>query len=265
MSMTDFFKPPMFPEPEKTYLSLAEFSAATDPAKAGPEIDAAITQLNRKAREFSASKGFTKAYLALISQVEAQAATRQWTEAHKTVWEATFFLNRALESNAAAKFRKWMCVYYACWLLLLVGIGCWLKHLDAADNPAFYFGSVYWRYVLMGTLGGLTIAIWGLTTHSADLDFDRSFSIWYWLRPLLGAVMGLIAVITAQAGLLAIEGQTSHQPAPSGKMILYILAFLAGFSERFFIRVIDRVMTAMFSSEQSPAPSSKAATPKNKR
>ena len=262
MSMSDFFKPPMFPKPEETYLSLAEFSATTDPAKTVPEIEAAIAHLNRRAKEFSSSKSFTSAYLALISQVEAQTAGKQWPEAHKTVWEATFLLNRALESNAAAKFRKWMCVYYGVWLLLLVGIGCGFKHLDTVCGHACYFGAMYWRYVLMGTLGGLTIAIWGLTSHSADLDFDRSYAIWYWLRPLLGALMGLIAVITAQAGLLAVEGQASPEPAPSGKLVLYILAFLAGFSERFFIRVIDRVMTALLSSEPAPAPASKAATKK---
>ena len=262
MNIPDFLKAPMFPAPDSTYLSLAEFSPAAPPAKMEQDIDAAIAQLNHHASEFSSSETFTNAYLALISQAEAQAAGKQWPEAHKTVWEATFLINRARESNASAKFRKWMCAYYGVWLLLLVGIGYWLKHLDAAGNPVVYFGSTYWRYLLMGTLGGLTIAIWGLTSHAANLDFDRSYAIWYWLRPLLGAVMGLIAVIAVQAGLLAVEGQAAHQPAPSGKLLLYILAFLAGFSERFFIRVIDRVMTAIFSSEPAPAPAAKPVAPK---
>jgi len=70
--------------------------------------------------------------------------------------------------------------------------------------------------------------------------------------------MGLIAVIAVQAGLVAIDGQ----PSLKGNMALYILAFLAGFSEHFFIRVMDRVMTALFSSEPSSPSSSKLAATK---
>ena len=255
MSMMSFLSPPIFSKPEEIYLTLAEFSAADD-AGMKTELEKAIANLNRKANDFSSSKSFTKDYLDFISQAEAQATAKKWTEAHKTIWEATFLLNRALESNAAAKFRKCMGVYYACWLLLLVGIGCWVKFLGAGD-AASYFGIAYWRYVMMGALGGLTVAIWGLSIHSVNLDFDRSFSVWYWLKPLLGGIMGLVAVITAQAGLLAIQGQGALPSSANGKMVLYILAFLAGFSERFFIGIIDRVMTALLSSEQSSSSSSK--------
>jgi hypothetical protein len=268
MSFADFFKPPMYPDPEKVHVHLAEFSATGDADKQA-EIGMAIHQLNRRAREYSASGHFTKTYLALIGQAEAHAEGKEWPEAHRAVWEATFLLNRALESSAAGKFRLWMCIYYACWLLFLVGVGGWMKHWEvpgpqAACHAACSFGLMYWRYVLMGALGGLTIAIWGLVMHSSDLDFDRSYTIWYWLKPVLGAVMGLIAVLTARAGLIAISGEAPLQPSAGGQMVLYVLAFLAGFSERFFLQITDRVMTALLSSEKAPAPTAKPAAPKRK-
>ena len=263
MSMISFLNPPMFQKPDEIYSPLARFSATTDPpAQLEKEIQDAIAGLNLKAGDFSSSKCFTKDYLDLIVQAETQVKHTQWADAHKTIWEATFLLNRALESKAAAKFRKCMGVYYGCWVLLLVGIGCWLKFLEAGGHPGRFFGIAYWRYVMMGVVGAMTVAIWGLSVHSASLDFDRSFSVWYWLKPLLGGVMGLVAVITAQAGLLAIQGQGSLPASPNGKMVLYILAFLAGFSERFFIGIIDRVMTALLNSGQSPAASSKPAAVK---
>jgi hypothetical protein len=261
MSLKEFLARPMFPKPEEIYVPLAEFSAS-EAAGLKAEADKAIAALNLKAKDFSSSGGFARDYLDLISRAETLAKEGQWAEAHKTIWEATFHLNRALESKAAAQFRKCMGMYYGCWILGLAGIGCWLKLTVGDGSYGCYFGAAYWRYVMMGALGGLTVAIWGLSIHSANLDFDRAYSTWYWLKPVLGAIMGLVAVITAQAGLLAIGGQASLPASGNGKLALYILAFLAGFSERFFIGIIDRVMTALLSGGQSPSPSPKPTAPK---
>jgi hypothetical protein len=260
MSMIDFFKPPMFPEPDKIYLPLAKFSA--DPAKLEQEISDAIAELNLKARDFSSSKSFYTDYIELIAQAEAFVVKKHGPEAHEAVWEATALVNRALESQASGKFRKCIGCYLVLWLLILGYAGWWLKYCEGQAASEVFFGFSYWRYLVMGALGGIIIAIWGLIMHSADLDFDRRFSVWYWFKPVLGAVTGLVAVVAAQAGLFAIGGQTSLQPSPNGKMVLYILAFLAGFSERFFIGIIDRVMTALLSSGQSPSSSSKSTTAK---
>jgi uncharacterized membrane protein len=254
MSTTNFLSPPMFPNPADIYVPLAEFSADTEPAQKS-EMDQAIAALNRKAADFSSSKGFTKDYLDFINHAETCVKHKQWNEAHKTVWAATFLINRALESKAAAKFRKCMGLYYAGWVLFLVAVGCWLKLLETG-TPHFFFGSGYWRYVMMGGLGGITVAIWGLSLHTVNLDFDRSFSVWYWLKPLLGGIMGLIVVITVQAGMLAVEGHAALPTTMSGKWTLYVLAFLAGFSERFFIGIIDRVMSALLNSGQTASPAS---------
>ena len=260
MSMIDFLKPPMFPDPEKIYLALPRFSA--DPTKLEHEINDAIAALNLKARDFSSSKSFYTEYIELIAQAEAFASKKRGMEAHKAVWEATAFVNRALESQASGKFRKWVGCYLTLCLLVLGCAGWWLKHCEDPGGSVVFFGFSYWRYLVMGALGGIIIAIWGLIMHSAELDFDRRFSVWYWFKPVLGAVMGLVAVVTAQAGLFAIEGQTSLQPSANGKMVLYILAFLAGFSERFFIGIIDRVMTALLSNGPSPSSSSKSTATK---
>jgi len=256
MSLEDLFQPPMFPDMGTTYVPMAVFSASDD-AGSKKEIDTAIAALNLKANEFSSSRGFAKDYLDLIGQAEALAIAKKWTEARRTIWEATFLLNRALDSTGATKFRKCMAVYYGCWLLLLVGIGWWLKQSGASGDSVCYFGFTYWRYLLMGALGGLTIAIWGMIEHSSSLDFDRAYAVWYWLKPIIGAVMGLIAVLAVLAGLFAVQGKQEIQ----SEKALYIVAFLAGFSERFFIRIIDKLMTTLLGGDQ-PASASKSGAAK---
>jgi hypothetical protein len=89
--------------------------------------------------------------------------------------------------------------------------------------------------------------------HSANLDFDRAYAVWYWLKPLLGAVMGLVAVLTVMAGLFAVQGKQEIQ----SEKALYIIAFLAGFSERFFVRIIDKLMTTLLGGDQSSSSTSK--------
>lgn len=261
MSMFEFLKPPMFQKPDEILLPLPTFS----PLGSGnlkQEINDAIAVLNLKARDFSPSKSFNNEYMGLIAQAEAFAKNDHAPEAHKAVWEATACVNRALETQASAKFRKCIGCYLALWLLFLGDAGLWLKNCEGPGASEMFFGFSYWRYLLMGALGGIVIAIWGLISHTADLDFDRRFSVWYWFKPVLGAVMGLVAVVTAQAGLFAIQGEASHQPSNNGKMVLYILAFLAGFSERFFIGIIDRVMTALLNSGPPASPSTNSAAAK---
>ena len=252
----------MFPPPdEHLYLPLTDFPGG-DEAKLRKDIDQAIAKLNLKANEFSASRDFAKKHLELISQAEAHALHQGWADAHETIWEATCSLNRAIESRAAWKFRFWVAAYYALWLLLLWVVSRHLRELEVAGEADAFVGAAYWRYGVMGALGGLTVAIWGLTKHTVDLDFDRSFSIWYWLKPVLGGITGLVAVLAVMGGLFAVQGK---QKIESG-MALYILAFLAGFSERLFIRILDRVMTSLLGGDESDSsPAKPVRTPSKSR
>jgi len=246
----------MFKPVNTLYLAMPVFSA--DPNKLADEIHDTIAQLNLKAVDFSSNKSFYAEYLGLINQAETFATKTHGPDAHKAIWEATACVNRALESQGADKFRKWIGWYLTLWLLALGAAGWFLKDAEGCASTGI-FGFGYWRYAMMGALGGIVIAVWGLIIHTANLDFDRHFSVWYWFKPILGAVMGLVAVVTALGGLLAIQGQGSLPSSTSGKMVLYILAFLAGFSERFFIDIIDRVMTALLSNGKSSSSLSKSA------
>ena len=238
-------------------LPLKPFTATADETKLQEEVAAAIAELNAAAQAFSASKSFCRDYLDLVRQAEGYAAERRWGEAHRTLWAATFFVNRARETRGAARLRTWVAITSVGWLLLLFGLGAWLKGVEGQPGGQAVFGLSYWRYPLMGALGGVTIVVWGLIKHTIDLDFSPDYLGWYFFKPILGAVMGLIAVLAILAGFVAIQGGLT----PTSYLPLYIVAFLTGFSERFFIRIIDRVTTALFGGEQTAPPDRRAAAP----
>jgi hypothetical protein len=238
-------------------LPLRPFTVTGDETTLRAEVSAAIAELNEAARAFSSSKNFCREYLELIRQVEGYGAEQRWEEAHRTVWAAAFFVNRALETRGAARLQRRLTVAALLWLLLLLGAGAALKAVEAQHWGQGVLGLAYWRYPLMGTLGGVTIVVWGLIKHTVDLDFDPDYARWYYFKPILGGIMGLVAVLVILAGFVAVQGTlTVSSPLP-----LYIVAFLAGFSERFFIRIIDRVTTALFGGEQTAAPPRPATTP----
>lgn len=239
------------------YRDFKKFTATADEQVLNGEIAAAINELNGTAKEFSSSEGFSKAYLELIAHARAHAAEKHWADAQQAIWEATFLVNRALETRGAAGLRCGVAVYAVLWLLFLLIAGLQLRRMELDAWGSFLFGFAYWRYLLMGALGGVTIVIWGLIKHATDLDFDTHYAAWYYFKPILGAVMGLLAVLIILGGFLAIQGKTT----PGSTLPLYIVAFLAGFSERFSIQIIDRVMTAIFGGEPT-LPPTRAAVPK---
>lgn len=230
--------------PAINYLPPRSFSSE---ANAAQEIGGFIAELNDAAKEFSSSASFSGQYLDLIHQAEAQAAQQHWAEAQEKLWEATFLVNRARESRGATRLRCWIVCCLMIWLIGLTVLGVLLREYGTKVDGVF--GMAYWHYLFMGALGGITIALWGVVKHTKDLDFDEDFTFWYFLRPGLGAITGLVTVLMVKAGLFALQGASEERSIYP----LYVLAFLAGFSERFFIQVADRVMTALLGG-QTPSP-----------
>lgn len=245
------------PRSEVIPVPLKPFTLTGDEATLRAELSAAIGELNVAARAFSSSKNFCREYLDLIRQAEGYAAERRWGEAHRTIWAVAFFVNRAVETPGAARLQRRLTGAALVWLLLLLGVGAGLKAAEGQTWGQGLLGRDYWRYPLMGALGGVTIVVWGLIKHTVDLDFDPDYARWYFFKPILGAIMGLVAVLVILAGFVAVQGTLTV----SSPLSLYIVAFLAGFSERFFIRIIDRVTTALFGGEPAPAPPRPATTP----
>ena len=110
-----------------------------------------------------------------------------------------------------------------------------------------------------GTIGGVTIGIYGIYSHIAMKDFDANFYLWYICKPIVGAIFGWFVVLVYYVGLVAAGQGEIHNPK-----VTYAIAFLAGFSERFTIKTIDRLMTVLTagdSKDKGKDKKDKSATP----
>ena len=239
------------------------------------EIENAIADLNARVATVSSSHYFSGKYIELVSTALQAASMEQWIEAKKRVWKAVFLVNRAIRSKRVDKLKMGLFAALILALLLLT-----LVHLAITQISDDYItikkaASYYLPFMWMGALGGVTISIWGIVKHSIWLDFDEDYKLWYLFKPILGAVFGLVSILFIRSGffILGINTGVKSQNADfadngqavdtdqltgfvydaehmSALPVLYIIAFLAGFSERFFIRLTDRVMTAIFGGEK---------------
>lgn len=131
------------------------------------------------------------------------------------------------------------------WLWILKGFITW--QVGEAWFISWQAGTAWF-----GALGGVTIGIFGVFSHIRERNFDPMFELWYISKPIVGAIFGWFVVVVYVVGLLAIQGQVKWQT--SNPLLLYVVAFLAGFSERYTIQIINQIMKVL-TAWQTPSSS----------
>ncbi|WP_374455731.1 hypothetical protein [Nocardioides sp.] len=96
-----------------------------------------------------------------------------------------------------------------------------------------------------GWLGGITISIVGVATHTHDWN-RQMYGYWHLARPLLGLITGSVAVlivlfvVTGVSGSPIPSGEETYEP--SGIAVLFVLAFVVGYREETFRELVKRVL-----------------------
>lgn len=93
-----------------------------------------------------------------------------------------------------------------------------------------------------GALGGITIAIYGIYQHIQLRNFDPKYELWYICKPLVGGIFGWFVYLIYFLGLVSVQGVNTTPKTPE---LPYLIAFLAGFSERFTLKMIDKLMAVL--------------------
>ena len=115
--------------------------------------------------------------------------------------------------------------------------------------------AMHLKTVWFGMLGGITIAIYGIYEHIRLRDFDPEYKLWYICKPLTGGIFGWFVYMIYFIGLVSVQGSQVKITTPE---LPYIIAFLAGFSERFTLKMIDKLMNVLLSwEEKSPGSATK--------
>ena len=101
-------------------------------------------------------------------------------------------------------------------------------------------GGAIWREIVLaasaGALGSVLAGTLKLRDRLVELDDLRAFGATLRVQPLVGATMGIVVLVVLQGDLIRLGGDNvSVWPGRA------VLAFLAGFSEPFFLKVVDRL------------------------
>jgi len=183
-----------------------------------------------------------------IADAKSLLEARKITEAEQKYTETKIQLERA-EASIRAEPLAWKLLWIELgYLLLLLFLGylahewptCWLwaKFINLHAGAGWF-----------GALGGVAVGLYGLYSHIEARDFDPKFELWYICKPIMGAIFGWFVFLVFFVGFIAVQGT----PAVTNRLVLYVIAFLAGFSERFTIKIIDRLMQVLTTWEEQKA------------
>jgi hypothetical protein len=130
-------------------------------------------------------------------------------------------------------------VYLVVLLALAVGYVTWSPfHQVLPDTLGPIPVGVPW----WGALGAVTISLYGVFRHNQK--WERSFNYWHIARPLLGAVLGMVAYLV----FVVVIDATGVQAKRSGTLVYYLVAFLVGYSEDTVQLLLKRATDVLFAS-----------------
>jgi IPT/TIG domain len=125
------------------------------------------------------------------------------------------------------------------YLLILFGLALdYLLDTDGAIHKGLARGlgpmpaGVPW----FGAVGAVIISLSGAFDHRKD--WDPSWNLWHFARPLIGVTLAIISWLIFQAGILSIGDKTT---TASSNILFFLIAFIVGYREDVFRELIKRV------------------------
>jgi hypothetical protein len=212
------------------------------------------------------------------NEEEANVATRYLSEARDTLMENPRQFDEAEQRVALTKailmrrsrINRWSYTYgmfiffWALGWMLIFGLGLifegavarWVHTVitgtAAPANLAMKDVFAPWGTMLMGGIGGVTGILYSLYWHVAmKKDFDRQYTMWYLVQPIMGSVLGAIVYLIFASGFLSIQVITANvsiesvEASMSNSVVLalhWTVGWAAGFRQRFVYELIDRVV-----------------------
>jgi hypothetical protein len=110
-------------------------------------------------------------------------------------------------------------------------------HTLLPSTPGSLPAGVLW----FGALGAVIISLSGTFDHRND--WDPSWNLWHFTRPLIGMSLAIVSWLTFQAGILAVGSApppAANASAPTN-LLFYLIAFIVGYREQVFRELIKRV------------------------
>lgn len=213
------------------------------------------SKLNAK---FDALSGLSEKVSVVIKEGRAEA-TRLQAAGNVAAAEQKYNETKLFAKRVEASLRTepplvwWLLGTELAYLLSLLALG-YLTHKWPTCSLWAGFITLHSATAWFGALGGTAIGLYGLYSHVQVGDFDPRYRLWYICKPIMGAIFGWFVFLVYYVGFFAVQGTVDIK----NPLVLYVIAFLAGFSERFTIKIIDRLMQVLTVFEEKPADTQKA-------
>jgi hypothetical protein len=133
--------------------------------------------------------------------------------------------------------------------LLGLGVFVILYRAGTIDPRRDFFGPIPFLVPWFGAVGAVMLSLTGVFSHRDD--WDTKYGYWHWSRPFVGGVLATVGVLMFQSGILAVGGQlpNSAQTGGAKNLLYYLIAFVVGFREDVFRRLIQRVADLIISPD----------------
>ncbi|HWJ49564.1 MAG TPA: hypothetical protein VNR42_01010 [Solirubrobacteraceae bacterium] len=109
---------------------------------------------------------------------------------------------------------------------------------------------IIWFAAIGGSLASLT----GIFLHHKK-DWEDSYNLWHMLRPWTGIVMGVLGafflLVSTEVATTTPNGFVASTK-PVNADVYYTAAFIAGFAEQSFRRLVQRLTHAIFGPDENP-------------
>ena len=132
---------------------------------------------------------------------------------YRVMQVATAVERRRQSRQQARTLGPWLFLYLSFWLVAFTA-GLIFAN-QATDYVRILGGSASPRSpallpalmtMLWGGIGGAVGGLYALWYHIADRqDFDRTYSMWYYVQPLMGLVLGAIMFLILAGGFLIVQ------------------------------------------------------------
>lgn len=208
-------------------------------------------EIEEKIKPLKESEAYRKGIMILIEEAKSLFKENKITESRDKYVEAMEKIRKSEISIDAEPLAWRLLKIEFAWLFLLLLLGYITYRWP---NFALWKGIVnlHTQTAWFGSLGGITAALYGIYNHIQLRDFDPKFKFWYICKPIIGGIFGWFVYLIYFIGLISVQGtQGAEVKTPE---LPFVIAFLAGFSERFTIKIIDRLMSVLMTwEEKTPA------------
>lgn len=218
-----------------------------------PEL---LKGLKERVRHLRETEVIANEILKLIDESETLLNNENPNESEKKYDEALRKIEAVEISQQAKPLARrllWIEIGYLVILLLLGYFTCKWPNFVLWDGLMKDPIMLHLQTVWFGALGGVTIAIYGIYEHIHLRDFDPNYELWYICKPLIGGIFGWFVCMIYFIGVVSIQGFDIKLEKIKTPELSYVIAFLAGFSERFTLKMIDKLMGVLTTWEEKQA------------